>query len=463
MNAPAELEQLLGGDAVSSDQADLLDHAHDWSPGALLTLREGNEPALPSCVVKPASTDQVVELLRWADHHRLGVVPFGGGSGVCRGIEPGGHVVVDTRAMNATGAIDEKSLLVAVQAGVLGDHLNHTLERRGFTLGHEPQSLSISTVGGWLATRACGQLSARFGGIEDLVAGLEAVLPGGRVVRSKTAPRRSTGPDIASLLIGSEGTLGIITEATLRVTEITRERDSRCLSFGSMSEGVAACRSVAQSQLHPTLVRLYDQEDTMILLRHFDDAPRGPLLLLAFDGLHAEARADAATELTGATLEDERFVLHWWEHRNDAVHEFRGLMAGKGLLGAHGMIDTMEVAGTWTVLEKLYHSMKDALNRETDVVGCHLSHVYRDGACLYFTMGSASSSDDEARGKLERWWTDGMQACLDAGGTISHHHGIGRLKAPWLREELDDLWDVLVAVKRAVDPHGIMNPGALGL
>jgi alkyldihydroxyacetonephosphate synthase len=242
-----------------------------------------------------------------------------------------------------------------------------------------------------------------------------------------------------------------------------RERVSRCVSFRSMSEALAACRSVAQSELHPTLVRLYDEEDAAIFLRHFDDPPRGPLLLLAFDGPHAAARATTAVEVGGGGAEDERFVAHWWAHRNDAVHEYRRLMAGDGVLGPHAMVDTMEVAATWTLLPRLYEAMKTSLAQEADVVGCHLSHVYPDGGCLYFTMGSACSSADDARAKLERWWTVGMEACLGAGGTISHHHGIGRVKAPWLKDELGGLWEVLAAVKRAVDPHGIMNPGALGL
>lgn len=463
MNAAAELKELLGAATVSSDSDDLLDHAHDWSPAALLSLREGRAPARPSCVVRPRSVEQVAQLLAWADRARVPVVPFGGGSGVCRAIEPDGQVVMDTRGLDAIVDIDYNSRLATVQAGVGGADLQRELAGQGLTLGHEPQSVAISTVGGWIATRACGQLSARYGGIEDLVVGLEAVLPRGRVVRSKVTPRRSTGPDVAALLIGSEGAFGVITEATLRVSPIAGERIDRCLTFSSMSDGVAACRSLAQSDLAPTLVRLYDEQDTMIFLRHFEDAPQGPLLLLAFEGADAAARADGAVAVAGGTVADERFASYWWEHRNDAVHEFRRLMAGEGLLGPHAVIDTMEVAGTWTILRGLYDSITDALGGEADVVGCHLSHVYPDGACLYFTIGSACASDVEARATLERWWATGMEACLRAGGTISHHHGIGRLKAPWLRSELGELWDVLVAVKRAVDPNRIMNPGALGL
>lgn len=344
-----------------------------------------------------------------------------------------------------------------------GPALTEFLDELGYMLGHEPQSLAISTVGGWIATRACGQLSARFGGIETLLAGFTAVLPGGRIVRSKTVPRRAAGPDVASLLIGSEGTLGIVTEADLRITPVPAAREDLCVRFEHMADGVQACRRIAQSDLRPTLVRLYDADDAAIFLRSFPDAAPGPLLLLAFHGDAAADRASAAADLSGGVPGDDELVSHWWTHRNDAVDEFRRLMAGEGVLGPHGLVDTMEVSGTWSVLRELYHSMKETLAAEADIAGCHVSHVYPDGACLYFTLASACSNDDEARDKLERWWTAGMRTCLDAGGSISHHHGIGRVKAPWLEEELGGWLDVLRAVKNAVDPRNVMNPGALGL
>jgi alkyldihydroxyacetonephosphate synthase len=168
-------------------------------------------------------------------------------------------------------------------------------------------------------------------------------------------------------------------------------------------------------------------------------------------------------ELAGGTRGDDGLVGHWWAHRNDAVAEFRKLMEGNGLLGPHGIVDTMEVSGTWSVLRELYHSMKKELSDIADIAGCHLSHVYPDGACLYFTLASATADDTAAAVALDSWWDTGMRACLDAGGSISHHHGIGRLKAPWLPEELGGWWDMLKDLKKVIDPNRIMNPGALGL
>lgn len=463
LTALDELAELIGSHRVGFHPADLNRHATDRSPAALLERRSDRPLRLPQCVVRPHTTEQVSQVLKWANRNKVPVVPYGGGSGVCDGIRAAQAVVMELRALNEILDYDEKSRLVYVQAGVLGPDLAKALHSWGQTLGHEPQSLSISTVGGWLATRATGQLSARYGGIEEMVAGLEAVLPDGRVVRSKTAPRRSTGPDLASLMIGSEGTLGVITEATLRVHPLPGERAERCVRFQHMADGVAACRKIAQSALAPTLVRLYDADDAAIFLRNHPEEPPGTLLLLVFEEAHAAQRADRAVELSCGERGDDSLVGHWWEHRNDAVDELMTLMAGEGVLGPHAMVDTIEVAGTWSVLRDLYHSMKDALVPLADIAACHLSHVYADGACLYFTLASVCSDDDHAGDLLEAWWDAGMGACLSAGGSISHHHGIGRRKARWLHDELGGWWDVLAAVKKVVDPNGIMNPGALGL
>lgn len=463
MNAATELADLLGPHRVSTDPSDLQRHAHDRSPLALVQSRSGTPPGAPVCVTRPRTTEHVAEILRWAHETRTPVVPYGGGSGVSGAVVAEGAVVVELRAMDEILDFDEKSRLVRVQPGVLGPDLDKALRSWGYLLGHEPQSLRISTVGGWIATKAVGQLSARYGGIEDLVAGLEAVLPGGTIVRSKASPRRSAGPDVASLLIGSEGTLGIVTEATLRVSPLPGERADRCVRFESMREGVRACRLIAQSNLRPTLVRLYDREDSELFLRTLPDEPRGVLLLLSFDGDDASARADKGAVLSGGTRGTDALVAHWWEHRNDAVDDYRVLMQGRGVLGPHALVDTMEVSGTWTVLRDLYHAMKKALESEASIVGCHLSHVYPDGACLYFTLASACTDDEEAATLHARWWEAGMRACLDVGGSISHHHGVGRAKAAWLAEELGGWHETLREVKRAVDPHGIMNPGVLDL
>ena len=210
------------------------------------------------------------------------------------------------------------------------------------------------------------------------------------------------------MFIGSEGSLGVITAATLKISPLPHERANVALLFEHMADGVKACRTLAQSDLGPTVVRLYDREDTTLFTRNEPQPLEGNLLLLSFDGDSASARADAARSEVGGSDAEERLVEHWWQHRNDAVGEFRNLMRGEGLLGPHAAVDTMEVTGTWSVLRDLYHSMKEALTKEADFAACHLSHIYPDGACLYFTLGSACDNDEEALAVNERWWDIGM-------------------------------------------------------
>ena len=415
------------------------------------------------CVVRPRTTDQVARIVKWANETKTPLVPYGGGSGVTDGIRADGCVVVELRALNEIRAFDEDSRLVHAECGVLGPDLQHALAEWGYVFGHQPQSIDISTVGGWVSTRASGQLSTYYGSIEDLIAGLEVVLPDGSVARSKVTPRSSTGPDIPSLLIGAEGTLGIVTEASVRVAPLPDARLDVCLRFEHMRDGVAACRKIVQRGLRPTLMRLYDREDATLFLRSHPDEEPCHLLLLSFEGHGVDHRAEEAVRLGRGQRGNDALVEHWWRHRNDAVDEYFKLMEGEGLLGETGIVDTIEVAGTWSILRDLYHGMKKSLQTEADFVGCHLSHHYVDGACLYFTLASATPDDDAAVARLDAWWDAAMTACLGAGGTISHHHGIGRRKARWLPDELGGWWPVLAAVKKVLDPNRIMNPGVLGL
>ena len=463
MTKVTELAEILGEHRVSVHPQDLHRHSGDRSPASLLARRMGTRLARPICVVRPRTTQQVSEVVTWANRTKTPLVPYGGGSAVTDAIRPDRAVVVELRAMNEIRDFDEKSRLVRAECGILGSDLDKALHGWGFMLGHQPQSMQISTLGGWISTRAIGQLSSRYGAIENLVAGMEVVLPDGRIVNTKGTPRASMGPDVAALMIGAEGTLGIVTEVTLRVAALPPARLDLCVRFEHMADGVAACRKIAQEDLDPTMMRLYDRDDAGIFLRNHPDEPRDPFMILSFEGFDAHARLEEALRLSRGERGNDALVDHWWIHRNDLAEEYTNLMDGTGLLGPHAMVETMEVSARWTNLRDVYHAMKEALGPLTDIVGCHLSHHYVDGACLYFSMGSACADDEEAAKKLESWWEAGMAACIEAGGSISHHHGIGRRRAGWLPGELGGWWDVLVAVKKAMDPNGIMNPGALGL
>ena len=310
MRPVEELAELLGPHRVTTDPVDLARHAIDQGVAGLLRVRRGEELGLPLCVVRPRSTDQIRAVVDWANRTKIPLVPYGGGSSVVGAIAAADAVVVELRAMDQILDFDEKSRFVRVQPGMLGPDLDKALRAWGYMLGHEPQSVKISTVGGWIATRAAGQLSARYGGIEDLLIALEAVLPTGAVVRSKLTPRRAAGPDVAALLVGSEGSLGIVTEATLLVSPIPDESADRCVRFEHMNDAVNACRLIIQAGLHPTLVRLYDRDDSTIFLRHHPEETPGPLLLLSFEGPGCADRADDAIELSGGVPGNDELVAH---------------------------------------------------------------------------------------------------------------------------------------------------------
>ncbi len=467
---PANIDALrsaLSEVAVSTDPDDLAAHAFDWWPLALLRHRRGERMTMPSVVVRPRSTDEVAAVLRWAQENSTAVVPFGGGSGVSGGSEAiAGSIALDTCEMDRVLAVDPVALTVTAETGIMGRALEEHLEREGFTLGHFPQSIDISTLGGWIAARSAGQKSARYGRLEEMILGLEVVLPGGKVVRTRPVPATAAGPDLARLFIGSEGTLGVVTQATLAIRPAPAVVTHGAYRFETFVDGLDAVRLVERQELRPAVMRLYDETDVGIAFRDAPDRPEGALLILRFEGDDlADAEERAVRKIlssNGASDLGPALAERWWEHRNDAVGTFRQIMLD-GLLGPAAAVDTMEVAGLWPVAG-LYDAVRRALEAHADVVGCHASHPYPQGACLYFTFVFIGSSDErEVEARYRAAWSDAAAAALTSGATVTHHHGVGLLKAPWLREELGDAFEVLRAMKRALDPAGIMNPGKLGL
>jgi alkyldihydroxyacetonephosphate synthase len=363
--------------------------------------------------------------------------------------------VIDLTAMDQLVELNDRSLYSRVQAGMLGGVYEATIEKRGYTSGHYPQSIDRSTVGGWVATRAAGQFSTRYGNIEDLCLALEVVLPSGVVVRlDPVVPRAAVGPNLRELFIGSEGTLGVITEVVLRVHPLPEERSLASFAFPSMSAALDTVRRVLRLGWRPALLRAYDQIETA---RHFSaSAPPDRCLLLALSEgpgtlVHAEAEACAReAEQGGGVAVGRDPVTHWLEVRNKVP-------SWDFFLEREMLADTIEVAATWDRIDALYGTVVDALASAPGVVVAsgHSSHGYPQGTNIYFTF--VQKPADFARAEadyLEAWGRA-------AGGTISHHHGIGRLRVPWLEEELKSGYPLLRDLKRTLDPAGLMNPGVL--
>lgn len=456
------------GITVSTEAGELAARTRDCWPALTMRERAGEQLVQPAAVVWPATTEQVADVYRWATRRRVPVVPYGGGAGVTGGAAPvAGGIILDTKRLRAILGLDEVSGIVTVQPGVIGQTLEEWLAARSRTLGHFPSSITVSSVGGFAAARSAGQASTRYGPFAMMVCGLEAVLPDGTILRRAPQPASAAGPDLAGLLLGAEGTLGVITELSLRVHPAPEAMVFRGFMVPSFGAGLAALRTVLQRGLRPAVVRLYDEHETQ--LSHAEVAP-GCLLVTVCEGwpplaaLEAAALADVVAAAGGDDLGEDP-ARHWHAHRYDVSYRLADLLKPSGLLGDAGAVDTLEIAAPWGLLDGAYAAVRAAVAGHADLVLCHASHAYPDGACCYFSFVIGGTGDEAAaRARYESAWRDAMAAALGAGATISHHHGIGLLRAPWLAAELGDgQMALLRRIKGAVDPAGIANPGKLGL
>jgi len=454
------------GAAVSSDDDARADASRDWWPIAIGWAAEGAVPQRPGLVVRPTSTAQVANVVAACNDAAVPVTVMAGRSGVCGGSIPvHGGVSLDVTGLEGLVAVDEHSLTADVRAGTFGPDLEETLGKTGdgYTLGHWPQSMDLSTVGGWLACRGAGQYSTRYGKIEDMVIGLEVVLADGRVVHTEGhGPRAATGPNLTQLFVGSEGTLGIITEARLRIHPRPPHQERRAFGFATFPDGLEACRRILRRGATPAVLRLYDRTESE---RNFEHPETNVLIVLDEGDPDVLAATLAVVDQecaarAGAAELDRDLVERWLGHRND-------VSALAPLWRAGIVVDTAEVSGAWAALPALFDDVVGALKamEGTLAASAHQSHAYTDGACLYFTFGGRGPEGDPAwRERYYRQaWDTITEATLAHDAAISHHHGIGLQRARFMPRALGSGFDVLAALKQTLDPAGILNPGKLGL
>ena len=440
------------GDAATAEAS------RDWWPLSLHWSLAGQVLNRAQVVVRPETPRQVAAVVHVAKYHHAPVTAAGGRSGVCGGSVPvHGGILLDLSGLQGVVSVDEVSCVAEVLAGTFGPDYEAALNERGFTGGHFPQSMAISTVGGWLACRGAGQYSTRYGKIEDLVVGLEVVLADGRVIRTGGAPRAAVGSDLTQLFVGSEGTLGIITKAWLRVHPRPAAEDRAAYGFASFADGIDACRRILRRGATPAVLRLYDAAESA--RSYGTDGTTCVLLVLdeADPRLVEATMAIVAEECAAAAALDAALVDRWVGHRNDTS----GLQA---LTRKGYVIDTMEVAAPWSVLGEVVDNTTAALLAvpHARAATCHLSHSYLDGACLYFTF-AATPPPEAIEPTYVALWDGGTRAALNAGANLSHHHGVGLNRHRFVLDALGEAALIPMRIKHALDPNGILNPGKLGL
>ncbi len=482
----AGLVAIVGGTHVRDDHATRVLHCAGKSYPDLVRLRSGAMPSAPDAVVYPADHDEVAAVVRLCADHDVAAIPFGGGTSVVGGVEAlrgarhEAAVTIDLARLSFVRDVDARSQLATIGAGTTGPEAERLLAEHGLTLGHYPQSFEFSTVGGWVATRSAGQASTGYGRIDDLVAGLRAATPSGELTTS-AVPGTAAGPDLRELLMGSEGTLGVITEVTVRVRPRPATARYEVWALPDLASGIETLRELKQAGIAPAVSRLSDEEETRLQLSMAGDAASAKLgraylaargrahgctLMLGFEG-SADAVADQRARVVPVVRHHGGVALGSKAGEKWRDGRFHGPYLRDALLTRGILVDTLETATTWGDLLDLYRAVGAAIRRSLrergtpPLVMCHVSHVYPTGASLYFTFVAAQ----EAGAELPQWHAvkaAAGDAISAAGGTITHHHAVGRDHAPWLHAEIGPLGiGLLRAAKAQLDPQGVLNPGKL--
>ncbi|WP_435745031.1 FAD-binding oxidoreductase [Microbacterium sp. PMB16] len=445
-------------------------HAGGRSTPDLLRRRQ-HEQQVPDAVLRPGTHEEVQASLAAATDRGIAVIPFGGGTSVVGALDPerGAHravVSLDLRRLSGLLRLDETGGEAVLAAGTTGPDAEALLSAHGFELGHFPQSFRYATIGGFAAARSSGQNSAGYGRFDTMVTGLRVATPTGDIELGRS-PGSAAGPDLMRVFLGSEGIFGVITEVKVRVHPIPQDRVFESWSFPDFASGAEGLRHVAQNGAGPTVIRLSDEAETAVSLAQLGKVgkalAKGASVVTVYEGENiAERRASTAARLVaaGGTSAGQGAAEDWLSGR------FDGPYLRDSLLDAGVFCETLETATTWSNLQTLRAAVETALREgfadagAKSYVMCHVSHIYPTGASLYFTVLAGIRTDPLAAWAPVK--ARANDAIIAAGGTISHHHAVGRDHAPWLAQEIGETGiRILTAIKRELDPHGIMNPGAV--
>jgi len=460
----SQLVHIVGNEKwVSTEEADLVAYSKDYQLITNRWMMEGVVPGLPHVIVWPETEEQISKILLLANEKKIPVIPYGEGSGVVGAAIPVyGGIMVDLKRMTKIIEVNEHNLTVTVQCGANGKWLERELTKVGYLIGHVPQSFYSSTVGGWIAHRAAGQFSTKYGKIEDIVLSMRIVLPTGEIVNTKLYPRASDGPQIERLFLSSEGTLGIVTQATMKMWPLPKKQAGIAFIFNVIEDSLKATRLILQKQIYPAVIRIYDKAETE---RHFYIEPKANKKVMVI--FVCEAPIESLVDLEISEIKNtcseckgiecgKGPVVHWFDTRF-TVNE-SSIYIPKGQI-----MDTVEVSCMWDKAEQLYHSVIGELSKVEGILlaSGHASHFYPNGVCFYFSFSGVVPDDQTPEEFFKLAWEAVMIGTLQAGGSISHHHGIGINRARWMREEHGPVLDLMKKIKHVIDPKGIMNPGKL--
>jgi len=491
-----ELERIVGANQVHTGDYERAFHARGKSYHDLLWLRAGDLSNAPDAVVYPRSAEETQKLVEFAAARDIVLVPYGGGSSVVGGVtarEKGETrlcITVDTTLMASLVTVDDTAMTATAQAGIYGPALDDALAAHGVRLGHYPQSFEYSTLGGWIAARGAGQNSIRYGRADKWLVSARVATPSG-LWRTEATPGSAAAPNLNQLIAGSEGTLGIITDATFKIHDIPETEDYRGYLFRTFAEGAEAIRQIVQAEIPTAMLRLSDADETYFFrtlgsvgkekgvkdnladayLRLRGYAERPCVLLVGLEGstVNVSFARDRIARLVAASggLHVGKSPGASWK-----AGRFHGPMVRDPMM-AHGLgVDTLETSTFWSNIETLHTAVREAIaastretlagTGQTGIVMAHISHAYPDGASLYFTFVFPRRLDGGLEGEIDQWLAikrAASDAILANGGTISHHHGVGTDHAPWLGQEKGPIgMQTLGAVKTSIDPGGIMNP-----
>ena len=464
----SELAEVVGEAYISTRESDKLVYSTDWSWMPQMWLDRGQPLSTPDYIVHPGSAEEISEILKIANNYHIPVIPYGGGSGTQGGALPTyGGIIVDTKRLNKIIEIDEKSLTVTAEAGIIGTQLEWALNEKGLTLPHYAASSNCATLGGYLAPRGTGTISTKYGKAEDMVLSMEVVLPNGDIIRTPPVPQHASGPDFFRLFLGAEGTFGIITEATMQVDYLPETRLLRALLFDDLSKAIEAGRLMMTRRLNPLVIRLYDPNSTVTQIKKILGYElEGAYTVLGFDGdadlaaLQEKKALEICRELGAHDLGREPGEK-WWNHRYDFYYPPQSLKLP-------WMYGTTETITTYDKIENLYWAVKTAVEStytdwNVSFIG-HFSHWFHWGVMLYsrFIIEAPPEDAQEALRLHNRVWNTAMTAVLENGGMINEHHGVGLKLARYMRRQYGPAWSYLQTLKKATDPNGIMNPGKVG-